>query len=461
MSIELFSHQSAGIDFLAKRKGAILADEMGLGKSRQAIVAVGNKSGVLNVVVCPASLKLNWEREINMVYPEDKVLVGSIPDALKIYEPAWLVINYDQLAKWVPAISGFKYSLVGDEAHYIKGRSQRTNNFMKIARAAERVYLLTGTPILNRPIDLYNLLKAIRHPLAFTKRTGKDNWFGYGMRYCSGFRQKLKDGRSFMNVRGASHLDELKEKISDSFLRRMKSEVMDLPEKIIQEVPVELSVEYRKKYETAFDAYIEFLRANPIEGKNIDNVLLARHLVELQKLKQVCSEAKMDAVMSDIESAVESEEKVAVFTGYTKTLIDLRNEIYDRKLRCVTLSGEDSIEERQKSVDCFQGGGADIFVGNIKAAGVGITLTAATNVFFADLDWTPATHDQAMDRCHRIGTTGTVNVRYYVARDTVEEDIMAMLASKRRVIEKVLSGEQTKEADTVSDVIGRIQARCG
>ena len=106
-----------------------------------------------------------------------------------------------------------------------------------------------------------------------------------------------------------------------------------------------------------------------------------------------------------------------------------------------TISGETSIQDRQSAVEAFQEGSVDMFVGNIKAAGIGITLTAANKVIFADLDWTPAIHDQAEDRCHRIGTTGTVNVYYYVATDTIEEDIMEMLGKKRKIIQQILSGE--------------------
>ncbi len=452
--INLFDHQKQAIEFLKKRRSAILADEMGLGKSRSAIVALGDISDYLNVIICPASLKINWEREIHMVYPEDEVYVGGEPDGFDYKKYAWLIINYDQLQKWIGVLDGKKYLLVGDEAHYIKGNTKRSKLFLMLSDQAKRVYLLTGTPVLNRPIDLYKLLKAIKHPLSLTA-TKKDNWFGYAHKFCGAHWQRF-GARKFLDVGGATNIDILYNEIKDVFLRRMKSEVLDLPEKIIQTIPIEISSEYRKKYNSAFDDYIKFLHEHPIDGKNIDNIMMARHIVELQKLKQICSIAKMDAIMEDVASAIESDEKVIIFTQYTSTLINFRNAIYDRKLRCVTLSGEDNAEERQKSVDCFQSGGADIFVGNIKAAGIGITLTAATNVFFADLDWTPAIHDQAMDRAHRIGQTGTVNVRYYVAKDTIEEDIIKMLDKKRGIISQILSGEKADKDMGVADMVNQL-----
>lgn len=455
-NIPLFEHQKESIEFLKKRKGAILALEMGLGKSRCAIMALGTISDHLTVIICPASLKINWEREIHMVYPEDEVYVGGDPEGFDYKRHAWLVINYDQLKKWIAILDGKKYSLVGDEAHYIKGSSKRSKLFLMLANKAKRVYLLTGTPVLNRPIDLYNLLKAIKHPLSLTKTTKKDNWFGYAMKFCGAFRRRLGNtGRSFLDVRGATNLDILKNEISDSFLRKMKSEVLDLPEKLIQIIPIEISDEYRKKYDSAFDDYIKFLREHPIDGKNLDNIMLARHIVELQKLKQVCSEAKIAVITEDVRSAVESEEKVIIFTQYSETLRKYFFEFGD--IGVVRLSGETGMEERQRAVDEFQNNNqVNVFVGNIKAAGIGITLTAATNVFFADLDWTPAIHDQAADRAHRIGQTGTVNVRYYVVKDTIEEDILKMLDKKRSIINQILSGEEINKNEGVADMVNQL-----
>ena len=476
---EAFKHQVSGSKFLKARKGAILADEMGLGKTRQEIDAIGNDNVDLHVIVCPASLKLNWKREILMVYPEEGVYVSGGKQPFNGKLDAWYIVNYDQLGKHVGVIldSG-KFTLTGDEAHYIKGNSARTKYFMILADAAARVHLLTGTPVLNRPVELFNLLKAIRHPVA--KLKGK-----YAERYCGAvpmarIRDKLNNrhfivhrsqafgfmhDRSqyqvmfYVDMRGATNLGELKEQIAGSFLRRTKKEVMDLPEKIETMVPVELKPAWRKKYASAFDDYLDFLSSNPMEGKNLDNIMLARHMVELQKLKQVCSEAKIDAVTEAIEDAVEQGEKVVVFTQYTKTLMDLADRV--GRLGIVTLQGSTSQDRRQAAVDSFQSDEkVRVFIGNIKAAGIGITLTASTQVIFADLDWTPAVHDQAADRCHRIGQTGTVNVRYFFVPDSVEEDVLEMLAQKREVITAILEGGDVHvERSAVKEVIDRLSTR--
>lgn len=475
---DLFKHQREGIAFLRKRKGAILADEMGLGKTRQAIVALANVDVDLHVIVCPASLKLNWKREILAVLPEESVFVSGQKGKFDVKRDSWLVVNYDQLGKWIgPILDAGKFTLTGDEAHYIKGASARTKYFMILAKDAAIVYLLTGTPVLNRPVELFNLLKAIKHPIA--KLKGQ-----FGEKYCGAtamarVRDKANNrffvvhrsqAYGFMNdrgryqvsfyvdMRGATNLDELRREIGSSFLRRMKSEVMDLPEKIEEMVPVELKPVWRKKYATAFDDYAKFVRENPM-GKNIDNIMLARQLVELQKLKQVCSEGKIEAVVEAVESAVEQGVKVVVFTQYAKTLMALQDQL--THLGVVSIQGSSSQDRRQQAVDAFQGDEkVRVFIGNVKAAGVGITLTAATQVIFADLDWTPAVHDQAADRCHRIGQTGTVNVRYFFVPGSVEEDVIAMLAKKRETIAAVLEGgEVNTEKSGVREVIDRLSTR--
>lgn len=441
-----FKHQIEGIKFLKEKGRAILADEMGIGKTLQAMIAAKESGGGV-IVVCPASVKLNWRNEINAQYPIDRVIVINSTDPIPTGAD-WYVINYDILGKKRELLLAFfrdkdTRTLILDEAHYTKNRSKRAKAAMDLAAAAERVYLLTGTPIMNRPAELFNLLKAVGSPLA-------KNWYAYMMRYCGAWRRTLKNGRTFLDTSGASNLDELRMRIAPYFLRREKKDVLDLPEKIIQEIPIELSKWWRERYDHAFDEYIEFLRANPITEKSIDNVLLARHLVELQKVKQVCSRAKIEQITEDIGEIASAGEKVVVFTQYRETLAAIEQGARERKLTIQTISGETSIQDRQSAVEAFQGGSVDVFIGNIKAAGIGITLTAANKVIFADLDWTPATHDQAEDRCHRIGQTGTVNVYYYIATDTIEEDIIEMIQKKRQIIQKILAGETAKTSENVA-----------
>lgn len=459
---ELFEHQKTGIEFLKRAKKAILADSMGLGKTRQAIVAAfeTNKGAV---VVCPASLKINWEREIHMMYPWATVAIiqgGKMPEIDP--KTKWLIINYDVLGKhpWLGQIVKDIGTLILDEAHYIKGRSKRAQEAIKLAMIAENVYCLTGTPVMNRPIELFNLLQAIGHYL------GK-NRTAYAKRYCGAFMMAFvhtpngkrfmqplsvaysyaskpgyRMGQRFLNEGGATHLDELRKSIDPIFLRRKKEDVLDLPERIVSVQEVKIESDEKKRYDSAWDDYLSFFKENPVTEEKMDNILMARHLVEIQKLKQICSLAKISRMANDIENAIEQEEKVIVFSQYTDTINHLAAEMMARGISYETLTGQDDMNERQAAVDKFQ---ADketkVFIANIKAGGVGITLTAASIVMFADMEWSPEIHNQAIDRAHRIGQKQMVNAYFYYCPETVEDDIMDLLNAKKDILDQVVEGQ--------------------
>lgn len=239
----------------------------------------------------------------------------------------------------------------------------------------------------------------------------------------------------FMDDTGATHLDELRESTKNVMLRRTKKEVLDLPEKIVSDVEHELSANWRTAYDTAWDNYLLWLEAHPEAGRNLDNVLTAQQLVEVGKLKQVCSLSKVERIAEDVENAVEQGNKVIIFSQYTETIQQLMQAFAKAKIVAVSLTGADDAKERQESVDAFQNTETcKVFVANIKAGGVGLNLTAASIVIFADLDWSPGVNAQAEDRAHRIGQEGTVNVYRYIARETIEDDIVRLLSEKKDVI---------------------------
>jgi len=464
MEIKLFEHQKSGIDFLKKKQKAILADEMGLGKTRQAIIAhrewPAPKSAL---VVCPASLKINWMREIKIVYPNDKI--GIITTTEEIEYPTeinWFIINYDILEKKLEFINWLiENDMIGtlilDEAHYIKGKSIRANvviggkirsktsgevkKFDGIANKIDRVFCLTGTPLLNRPIEMFNMLKAIGHPLG-TYRTS------FAKRFCGAFLRTIyiKGGMPIriLDESGSSNLDDLRELLKGWIMRRKKKDVIDLPPKIVTPMECEMTMEFKKEYDSAWDMYLQFITENPIPERNIDNIMLARHLVEITKLKQVCSRSKIARIVSDTENSIEQGVKVIIFSQYTETIKGIAAKLKEDKIGVVTLTGADDMDERQKAVDAFQDGSASVFVANIKAGGVGLNLTEANIVMFADMDWSPETHRQAEDRAHRIGQTEMVNVYYYITLGTIEEDIIEILNNKKNVMDQVLEGSKKR-----------------
>lgn len=456
--IDLFEHQKTGIEFLKNSKKAILADSMGLGKTYQAIISA-RETGHNILVVCPASLKINWKREISKIYPQDMVMVISTTDFHDPLGVRWFIINYDIMAKMMPFIDIIINShgvdtLILDEAHYIKGKSIRAasiiggrakkgDDWIKnngISSQMKNVYCLTGTPLLNRPIELFNILKAIDHPLGRVRTA-------FAKRYCGATLKTIykRNGTviRYVDESGATNLNELREKLKGYMLRRKKEEVLDLPERIISIQECEMDSEWRKKYDTAWDDYIKFIRENPIPERNIDNIVMTRQLVEVQKLKQVCSQSKIKRISQDIENAIEQDEKIIVFSQYTATIQGIANELFSKGIGYQTLTGQDDLQSRQSAVDRFQSDpDTKVFISNIKAGGVGITLTAASIVMFADMDWSPEIHNQAIDRAHRIGQKMTVNAYFYICPDTIEEDIIDILNSKKNILNTVIEGSQ-------------------
>lgn len=463
----LFKHQEEGIAFLTTKRKAILADQMGLGKTRQAIVAAEN-TGIKTLVLCPASLKTNWAREILTVNENASIVIlnGSKEEHYSQgFSSHWTIANYDIIHKEEnkKRIQNENYeTVILDEAHYIKShKSKRTKATLAIVQAIPHRFLLTGTPILNRPEELFTLLRAIDHPLG-------GSWYSYVLRYCGAYWRKTRKVKrnpltgqleevKFLDTSGATNLTELQKKLEPTYLRRTKEILGNtLPAKIITNVPVELTKEDRKRYEQAWDEYMNYLENNPIifsdltneeREEKMENIKQAKHLVELQKLKQVASQAKITPIIEDVLNIVEQGEKAIIFTQYTETLRQIRAELRKAGILAVTLSGEDDQTARQISIDAFQkDDNVKVFIGNIKAAGVGITLTKASTVIFADLAWTPADHEQAEDRAHRIGQQNQVNIYYYIAKETIEEDIIDLLGKKNQIINTILEGKKERVA---------------
>lgn len=480
-------YQIKGAEFLYQKKRALLADEMGVGKTLQAITAA-LKEGAPTLVICPASIKVNWAREIIDEDHDAQIQIvdpgGEVHDYATGNGSKWLIVNYDMLAKY--KASGLRVllpykTLILDEAHRVKESSaQWTKAAIEISKEADNIYLVTGTPVLNRPIELYTLLKIIRHPLTIGVK-GKDNWYGYAFRYCGGYfrevkrwvfnhktnNRELKTTR-FLDTRGATNLEELQEKIKPIYIRRLKKEVTKMPPKYIHEKKVKMSELHEKLYAEAWDRYIAYLERIKDElvqelgseeayYKKLNNIEASQHLVELQKLQQITSAAKIRAVAEDAFKAAKRGEKVLIFTTYTETLDRLKRILAHNELKVVTLNGQTKNESRVKAVDALQQDpDTRLFIGNIKAAGVGITLTAAAKVFFIDSEWTPALNQQAEDRAHRYGQTKEVDVTYYIAEGTIDEDKQVALEAKRKIIDAILgegNANIRKEESVVREVL--------
>ena len=438
----LLSHQIEAVEKLVKTKRFILADDMGLGKTTSTIVAALETEAKRVLIICPASLKINWQREIENYTDRSTYICGS-----KRYEDAdFVIVNYDILKNFHDPKdrdksrvlkSNFDLVII-DEAHYIQNKTaQRTKLINDFVKGIDRLWLLTGTPMTSRPMNYFNLLELIESPVAA-------NWMAYVIRYCEGYQFKVGN-RKVWNVMGASNLEELRDRTSRQVLRRLKTDVLDLPDKIITPVYLRLK---SKEYEELMGEYFDWYDKNPDESSS-----LTVQFTKLTKVRQVIAQEKIRSTIELVENILEQDKKVIVFTNFTDSL----NKIYEHfGKQAVYLDGSCSPAKRQHAVDEFQNNEKiKVFVGNLKAAGVGITLTAAEAVIMNDLSFVPSDHAQAEDRSYRYGQKSNVSVYYPIFENTIEGVIYDILNKKKNIFETVM-GDNVGRAEIVEEIMNQI-----
>lgn len=465
---ELYPFQKAGVAYAVSAKRCFLADSMGLGKTIEALATIQALNAYPALVVCPASLKLNWEREAQKWLPGRSVKVlngGKDQD----YAADIVVLNYDILKKHSEGLKdiGFK-SIILDESHYLKNyQAARTKACKELVKGIDVRLCLTGTPVLNRPQELLSQLGILG------KLEDLGGFWPFAKRYCGAYR-----GRFGWDMSRSAHLDELNEKLRAScFLRRKKEDVLkELPAKRRAEVPVALSnqAEYnRAERETitwlgeqaaqdeAFLTSIAHLSEEDQKAAKharADSAVVkaakAEQLVRIEALKQVSARGKLKAIEEWVESFLETGEKLVLFAHHKEIVESLAE-----KFGADSITGSTPVKDRQAAVDRFQEDPESrLLVANIQAGGVGITLTAASNVVFAELAWTPAAHEQAEDRLHRIGQQDSVTAWYFLGRGTIDEEIAALIEKKRAVVDAATEGGATaKETGILTALIEKLR----
>jgi len=443
-------HQKIAIEKLTGSKRFILADDMGLGKTTSTIIAALETGSKKVLIVCPASLKINWQREIEN-YSDRPVFIAEGKKFSTEHD--FVIINYDILKNFHDSDpkkkdeslllqSGFDLVIL-DEAHMISNvQAQRTKIINSFTKKVSRVWLLTGTPMTSRPMNYYNLLNLIESPVA-------QNWKAYAIRYCQGF-QFTAGKRKVWNVMGASNLEELRDRTSKQILRRLKEDVLDLPDKIITPVYLRLK---SKEYEDLMGEYFDWYDKNPNESSS-----LTVQFTKLMKVRKVIANEKTKQTIEFVENILEQGKKVIIFTNFTDTL----QTIYQHFVKqAVYLDGSCSNSVRQQAVDSFQNDDKTrVFVGNLKAAGVGLTLTAAEVVIMNDLSFVPAEHAQAEDRAYRYGQKSNVLVYYPLFENTIEGAIYDILNRKKQIIRTVMGDEQPENTgDVVEEILKLINKR--
>jgi SWI/SNF-related matrix-associated actin-dependent regulator 1 of chromatin subfamily A len=475
MVIQPYDYQKQAVMFFEKADGrCLLGDQPGVGKTLSAIAyAVKNKLKTL--VVCPASLKLNWRNEIQRFTNEKAFIYKYKPKkrSKEIVstkeESLFHIINYEALETFIKlSVShrctytqcGWKETnikkkydacpqcqrqravksrvlgtvfqdkdgvsldpnsydlIVCDEAHYLKNpKTNRTKVIKKAFMGVPKKLLLTGTAIKSVPYEFFSLLNFI-DPAEWKSA------HQFGVRYCAGFQDDFG-----WDYSGSSNLDELYSRISPYFLRRLKSDVLSfLPPKTFTHLPIELTTEEYREYSQIEKKVVEE------SGEDTPD---ADHLSRIQRLKMFTSQVKALRGIELVHDIIDGDEKVVVFTEYLSTADKIKNHFGDK---AVLFTGQKSAAEKQEAVDKFMNDdNVRIFVGTIGAAGVGITLTIASTAVFIDQPWTPSDREQAEDRIHRASTTSDkVQIIRLICQDTIDEKIISLLRDKEKVTSMVL-----------------------
>ena len=437
----LFPFQEQGVAFIENKNGrALVADEMGLGKTVQALAWLQLHRDLKPVIiVVPAPLKIQWEEMIRTWLPAPKVTILSGRTVVNVTSDIY-IINYDVLPDWLTYLQKLNPQvLITDECHYYKNNgAQRTRAIKKLGKRIPHIIGLSGTPILSRPIEIYNAWKLI-------DTENCPDYMKYIRRYCA-----AKNTGFGWDLSGAAHTDELHFQLSNSFMiRRLKKDVLkELPDKISSFVPIALN--NISVYRRAEDSFIEFVKetkgaAAAAKAGNAEKV------AQINALKQIAVEGKLPHVIEWIENFIEIEDKLVVFAHH-HFVIDTLMEHFSKI--AVKIDGRSSSVEREKAKKLFvQDENIKLFIGGIQATKEGINLTVSSNVAFIEFPWTPGDLDQCADRCHRYGQKSTVNIYYLLAQNTIEHKIAHILDNKRTILDAVLDGKVTEQTSLLTELI--------
>lgn len=445
---ELKPFQRAGVSYLLAQRRAFLADEQGLGKTIEALATLEADGAYPAVVVCPASLKLNWLRELKRWLPHRsaRALVGTGkgtgPGGYAEVTAEVTVVNYDIVASRLDQLCALSpRALVLDESHYCKNaKAKRTKAVHQLAASVPRdglVLALTGTPVMNHPKELISQLRIL----------GRLGEFGSGMRFSRDFHGPGAHQRLHWHLRARC------------FARRLKRDVLpQLPPKTRAVVPVELDNE--PEYRLAERDLVAWLQSQPLDLDELDSkvaaALRAERLVRLNALKLLAARGKLHAALAWIHDFCTSDERLVVFAHHR----EIQRAVLGRFPEALHILGGDSHAARDASWHAFQapdGVGNQLLLCSIEVAGQGVTLTRSSNVVFLELDWTPAKHEQAEDRCHRIGQQDAVNATYLLAAGTIDETIATLLERKRAVIGAVTDGRPEDEEGVVDALVRELR----
>jgi len=421
---KLYKFQEEGVQFLTKNKHALLADDMGLGKTVQAIQALINVYANKILVICPASVKLNWKKELvywgstSKYFQKENIYVANGRRA-NIPNTQVVIINYDLIIypEIQKQLKRDWHAIICDEAHFLKSRTSKRTIAMfgkeGIIRHSFYKWLLTGTPILNRPIDLYPIFKTLAGDLlkpydAYTK---------FSEYFCAGYF----DGFAW-NDKGASNIEELSKRIKPFYLRRLKKDVLkQLPSKIYKTILLPITPAVNAVLD------IEQEQEESEEGGNMG---------QLATIRRLTAEAKLPEVIDHIKTVLATGNKLVVFAHHKSVVNELA-----KCAPSVKMVGGMTPPQKQVALDTFINTDIQLFIGNIKSAGTGVDglQKVCSHVVFAEVSWSPAEMEQAVDRLHRIGQDSKgVLVEFLVTDGTIEQVMVNTLIRKTKLIRRII-----------------------
>ena len=507
----LMKHQETAVKFLVSREKCILADEMGSGKSTSAIVGA-LESGYKHVlIICPASVKSTWKRELEIYVPEDEITIVS---GSKWDDKKFTIINYDILDNFyeIPTEirkvrqtevdddgkmhytyvdkevvsrkkdviqqamensqlfqSNFDLIIV-DEAHRLSnstsGRTKIVSDLFKRLQP-EGVYMLTGTPITNRPINFFNILKLIDAPIA-------NDWQNYVRSYCDGKQifpkgERDKYTRYFLGKKGKrswyeltssekdelkvylennckkiwltsgeSNLDELQEVVKPYYLRRLKEDFGSIVDKRVRLISYRLTGTEESEYENLWNEYVEARK----DDKAIEDLEKYKKITEGTMMRQWLSTKMVNRTVRIANKHLQEGDKVLIICCFDDELYKFK-EIFGDK--AVTYNGKMTPKQKDKAEKAFmEDDDIRVFIGNIQACGLGLTLTSATVCIFNNFDWVSGNNLQAEDRIHRLSQKKNVTIYYQVFKDTFFEEMFQKVRGKQDIIDQIIVKDENK-----------------
>ena len=445
--LELYPFQKVGVAFAEASNGrCLIGDEMGVGKTIQAIGYAAINHARPGLVVCPANVKYNWQKEIKKWLPAETVQVID-SGKTEIIAAEFYIITYDLLVNRLQDILRIRPQLtIIDEAHYIKSsKAQRTVATMTVARHCPKVIALSGTAIASRPKEFFNVLNLLR-PDEFNSE------WNFKQSYCDPFHNGFG-----WNFDGASNTKELNERTRDVCIRRLKSEVLpDLPPRTRQFLPIQLTPEQRITYDIAQDEWEQRINEYYLNGEPIPPGTM---LVMLGELRKKCGEIKIPYACDWVKEYNSSTGKpLIVFAHHSEIIKGISLGLGDLKVANIT--GQTPAKERMDIVDSFQEGHVDVLVCSTMAAKEGLTLTRADTILFIEREWVPSDEEQAEARVHRIGQeSDNVHSVYLSCMNTVDEHFDRVVEQKRQVVKAVLDGGDVEERKSlVKELVKRMKA---